>query len=69
MKLRFCVKYLRLNSLTKRDNYHIPWINECLDFFGNAALYTYLDADSGYCKVKIEDEDKSEISFVFHAGS
>jgi len=45
---RFCVDYHRLNSVTERDAYPLPCIDDCLDALGCAKLYTTLDLASGY---------------------
>ena len=46
--LRFCVNYRKLNSLTVKDTYPLPRMDECIDSMGEAQFVTALDANSGY---------------------
>ena len=51
--LRFCVDYRRLNTLTHRDRYPIPRMDECVDSLGDAQVFTTLDANSGFWQVPV----------------
>lgn len=46
--LRFCVDYRKLNSLTVKDSYPLPRMDECLDSLGEANFFTALDCNAGY---------------------
>ena len=65
---RFCVDYRRLNSVTVRDSYPLPRMDDCIDSLGEAAVFTTLDANSGYWQVPIREEDQELTSFVCHRG-
>ena len=45
--LRFCVDYRKLNTVTQRDSYPLPRMYECIDFLGDATIFTRLDCNSG----------------------
>ncbi|GMF54412.1 unnamed protein product [Phytophthora fragariaefolia] len=49
-EVRFCVDYRALNKVTKKDEYPLPRIDETLDAFGGAVLFTTLDLHAGYCR-------------------
>lgn len=46
--LPFRVDCRKPNSVTIRDSYRLPWMNECIDSLGNASIVFILDANSGY---------------------
>ena len=67
-KLRFCIDYHRLNTLTVKDSYPLPRMDECIDSLGEAKVFSTLDAYWGYWQVPINPEDRPKTSFVCHAG-
>jgi len=52
-KLCIYVNYKWLNSLTKKDPYPLPFIDEVLDSIIGKELYSFLDWFNGYNQVKI----------------
>ena len=67
-KLRFCVDYRKLNSITKKDTYPLPRIDEMLDNLGKAKWFTSLDLTSGYWQVQVKEEDKEKTAFITKYG-
>ena len=66
--LRFCVDYRKLNSLTVKDTYPLPRMDECIDSMGEAQFFTTLDANSGYWQIPVAKEDRDKTTFTCHAG-
>ncbi|MGH0053304.1 MAG: reverse transcriptase/ribonuclease H family protein, partial [Sphaerochaetaceae bacterium] len=66
--LRFCVDYRRLNSVTIRDTYPIPKMDECIDSLGDASIFTTLDCNSGYWQTPLAKDDRDKTAFTCHAG-
>ena len=62
--LRFCLDLRRLNSLTIRDAYAIPRIEETLDALKGACWFSTLDLKSSYWQVEIAEEDKHKTAFT-----
>jgi len=41
--MRFCVDYRHLNEMTVRDVYPLPRMDDCIDFLGDAKVFSTLD--------------------------
>ena len=66
--LRFCVDYRRLNSLTIRDSYPLPRMEDCIDSLGDAKYFTTLDCNAGYWQIPVAPGDRGKTAFVCHEG-
>lgn len=44
--LRFYIVYRKLNTITVKDMYHLPQMDECIDRLGDSQYFTTLDACS-----------------------
>jgi transposase InsO family protein len=65
---RFCVDYRELNSLTKRDRYPLPRIDDTLDALGKSKFFTSLDLKSGYHQIPVLEKDREKTAFITHSG-
>lgn len=61
---RFCVDYRKLNKLTKKDAYPIPFISTILDKLRNARYLSSLDIKSAYWQVPIEPSSREYTAFT-----
>ena len=52
--LRFCIDLHYLNSLTIKDDYTLPRIDETLDCLGGSIIFTSLDLKSEYWQVEMD---------------
>lgn len=69
--LRFCVDYRYLNSVTIKDSYPMPRIDDMLDALGNqnANIFSTCDLCLGYYCVGIDDADQEKTCFSSQSGT
>jgi len=66
--LQFCIDYRRLNSVTRKDSYSLPLIDNCLNALSGSSWYSTLDLRSGYYNIPIDEDDRNKSSFVTQSG-
>ena len=66
--IRFCVDYRVLNSLTVKDAYPIPRVDECLDALSGSKWYSSMDLNSGFWQVGLKKEDQEKTAFTTSLG-
>ena len=67
--MRFCVDYGQLNEVTVRDVYPLPRMDACIDFLGDATVFSTLDCNSGFWRIPVSDEYRDRTTFVCHEGA
>ena len=61
--LRMCVDYQMLNAATKKLNYPMPHVQESLDSFKGASVFTTLDLVAGFHQISVAEEDRHKTAF------
>lgn len=61
---RFCIDYRRLNAVTKRDAYPIPYVAAILDRLRNAKYLSSLDIKSAYWQVLVKPSARELTAFT-----
>lgn len=61
--LRFCIDYRRLNSVTIKDAFPLPRIDEIFDHLSHAQYFTKFDFKSGYFQIPLAPEDRPKTAF------
>ena len=67
-ELRFCVDYRRLNDVTEKNRYPLPYIQDVFDQLGGSTVFSTLDLRSGYHQVGLTEEAIPKTAFVCHRG-
>ena len=66
--VRWCIDYRCLNSLTVKDTFPLPLIDQCLDTLADNLWFSKLDANSAYWQVKIKPSDRKKTAFITKYG-
>lgn len=61
---RFCVDYRRLNAVTKKDAYPIPYVSAILDRLRNARYLSSLDIKSAYWQIPVKESSRELTAFT-----
>ncbi len=56
--LRLCVNYRGLNSMTIKNRYPLPLIDEILDRLSDARVFTKIDVKNAYYRLRIREGDE-----------
>nr|CAN82810.1 hypothetical protein VITISV_007057 [Vitis vinifera] len=61
---RVCIDYRKLNVVTKKDHFPLPFIDQVLERVSGHPFYCFLDGYSGYFQIEIDVEDQEKTTFT-----
>lgn len=67
--LQFCVDYRKLNSITCKDQYPLPLIDEVLERVSHAEMFTKLDIRQGFHRIHMHPDSEEYTTFRTRYGS
>lgn len=65
---RFCIDYRKLNSITTRDVYPLPRIDETTHAVGGSKFFTSLDLKSAYWQIPLHSDSQPKSAFICKKG-
>ena len=66
---RVCIYYKKLNTVTRKDHYPLPFIDQILDKLAGHPHLCFLDGYSGYNQISIAPEDQEKTTFTCPYGT
>ena len=66
---RVCIDYRRLNEVTRKDHFPLPFMDQLLERISDHPFYCFLDGYSGYFQIEIAVEDQEKTTFTCPFGT
>ena len=67
-KIRVCVDYRKLNMVTIRDVFPLPFTNSVIDAIAGHEMYSFLDSFNDYNQFCMQSDDQEKTTFVIEWG-
>ncbi len=64
IQYRFCIDLKKVNSLTSKDCYSLPLIQETVDALNGAQYFSTLDVDRAFWEIPVLKKDKKKLAFM-----
>ena len=59
-----CIDYRKLNKVSRKDHFPLPFINQLLERLANHSYFCYLDGYSGFFQILIHPDDQEKTTFT-----
>ena len=66
---RICIDYRRLNAVTRKDHFPLPFMDQLLERVSGHPFYCFLDGYSRYFQIEIAVEDQEKTTFTCPFGT
>ncbi|XP_059593209.1 transposon Ty3-I Gag-Pol polyprotein [Vitis vinifera] len=66
---RVCIDYRRLNSVTRKDHFPLPFMDQVLERVSGHPFYCFRDGYSGYFQIEIDLDDQEKTTFTCPFGT
>ncbi|CAA0838473.1 Uncharacterized mitochondrial protein AtMg00860, partial [Striga hermonthica] len=66
---RVCIDYRKLNAMTRKDHFPLPFIDQMIERLAGHSYYCFLDGFSGYFQIPIAPEDQEKTTFTCPYGT
>ena len=65
---RVVIDYHKLNTVTKKDSYPLPRIDDALDQLGGSKFFSAMDLVSGYWQIQMPPEEQEKCAIITTKG-
>lgn len=55
--VRYCIDFRGVNTVTRKDSFPLPNMDECLDALGKNTYMSTLDMAQGYYQIEVDPKD------------
>jgi len=66
---RMCIDYRKLNSMTRKNHFPLPFMDQILERVAGHEFYCFLDGYLGYNQIEIALEDQEKTTFTCPFGT
>jgi hypothetical protein len=66
---RICIDYRKVNKVTKKDHYPLPFIDQMLERLSKKTHFCFLDGYSGFSQIVVIKEDQEKTTFTCPYGT
>ena len=66
---RVCIDYRKLNLVTKKDHYPLPFMGQILEKLAGQNYFCFLDGYSGYNQINIHKDNQEKTTFTCPLGT
>ncbi|KAK1650411.1 hypothetical protein QYE76_068216 [Lolium multiflorum] len=66
---RMCIDYQKVNKVTKKDHYPLPFIDQMLERLSKNTHFCFLDGYSGFSQIAVKTKDQEKTTFTCPYGT
>lgn len=64
-----CIDYKKLNKVTRKDHFPLPFIDQMLEHLARHSYFCYLDGYSGFFQIPFHPDDQEKTTFTYPYGT
>ena len=66
---RMCIDFRKINKVTKKDHYPLPFIDQMLERLAKKTHFCFLDGYSGFSQIAVKTQDQEKTTFTCPYGT
>jgi hypothetical protein len=64
-----CIDFRKVNKVTKKDHYPLPFIDQMLERLSKKTYFHFLDGYSGFSQIAVKKQDQEKTTFTCPYGT